>query len=253
MVGNVEASGSEFDAWMRAGPSVKVAAGVEDVDDAEVAGPAKGKGRVKGKRGAVIAGLARKPTVLIPAIIAVAAVGLMVLRNDGAEPAQAEGQYAAIATAPTDAVPGVLPASEANIYDQAAPVLDEPPVPVDTIPEASTEPEPVLQSQAEPVAIAETPDVEPELEPVAAAAHESAEKPTRHELKLRIAALQNDLDRAQQTREANLRTIRGLRAELERREGQGSYSVIAVLNDGVVVRDGSGSERVYGLGARIGE
>lgn len=254
MSGKNETAGNEFDAWMGAGPSVKARASLDDVVDAGVPEEPGDKGRA-GTKGAAVAGLLRKPTVLVPLVIAVAVAGLVVVRGGGGEPNPAEGQYAAIGTAPAETLAEV----DAGAHDQDKPPAGEASGPLGPPPEATAEPESVATEVPPAAAVEARPEAEPtptlEPAPVAEAAPkaESDSQPTRKELELRIAALQNDLERAQQTRAANLRTIRGLRAEVAKREGQGSYSVVAVLNDGVVVRDGSGSERVYGLGARIGE
>lgn len=251
MSGKDQTAGSEFDAWMGAGPSVAAMPEADEAADTEAPEVAKRKaGKGKGKD--ALAKLIRKPLVLIPALLAVAVVGLMAVRGGGSEPSPAEGQYASIATT----APETLPTVDPGAYDQLATPADEPSATLDAAPEIPPASEPTgaedttAPGDAAPEAASEP---EPVSEPAAASEPEPESQPTRQELELRIAALENDLDRAQQTRAANLRTIRGLRAEIEKSKGQGSYSVVAVLDDGVVVRDSAGSERVYGLGARIGE
>lgn len=251
---NDETAGNEFDTWMGAGPSVKASPDVEAVADEAPADGAKSKG----KAATALSKLARKPLVLVPTILGVAVIGLMVVRGGGGEPSPAETQYAAIATMPQETMPEAAADTEPNPYGQPGQQPEQGVVPVDAT--ATGDPEDGLALAGGPA-----PDAEPEAQqaPAPEAASEPAAEPavaveadserSRHELELRIAALENDLDRAQQTRHANLRVIRDLRAQLAKHEGQGSYSVVAVLNDGVVVRDTSGSERVYGLGARIGE
>lgn len=234
MGGKDNTAGNEFDAWMGGGPSVKAGAPLDEPATEPVGEPGG-----EGKRSAALVGLARKPLVLVPTVLAVVMVGLMLVRG-GDDPAAAESQYAAISTMPADAPPAAPDEVAAADYEQmGAAALDPPPAP-------DPAPDPAPAEEPETAAIAElVPAPEPEVEPES--------RPSRGDLELRIAALQNDLDRAEQTRAANLRTIRGLRSQVAGLEGKGSYSVVAVLNDGVVVRDSSGSEQVYGLGSRIGE
>lgn len=259
MGGKDQTAGNEFDAWMNTGgPSVR-AEGAED-EPAEVAEAAgkRGKGERKqvGKRQEVLARLARKPAVVIPVVLAIAVVGLMVVRGGGNEPTPTESQYAALTPAVAEPTSSELPEVDLTAYGQmgepageaAAPLAD---ADADTDASASV----AHTDEAAPPAPEVASEPEPEHQPVAEAGPEPAadtDQSTQN-LKLRVEALENDLERARQTREANLRVIRNLRAEVAKQEGQRSYSVVAVLNDGVVVRDGSGSERVYGLGARIGE
>lgn len=257
---NDETAGSEFDTWMGAGPSVKASADVEAAADEVPMGGSEGKSKAT----TALSTLIRKPMVLVPVVLGVAVVGLMLVRGGGAEPSPTESQYAALTTLepePTPAAAEVMD-SEPSAYDQLGQPGDEAAVPLDAVAGGAFEQDAIEAVTVDPAPVVE-PEVQPEPEPAPAPAPAPAAEPavtgtedperSRRELELRIASLENDLDRAQQTREANLRVIRDLRGQLAKHEGRGSYSVIAVLNDGVVVRDNSGSERVYGLGARIGE
>lgn len=248
MSGKEQTAGSEFDAWMTGKPSADEGAAADEAQGEE-------SPQAKGKKSATSGGLAtvaRKPMVLIPVVLAVAVTGLALVRGGGEPSGASETEYAAITAMPSDVATVDLtqaePTADAGIYEQFAEpagevqAVDDPDA-VATVDAADPEDAvPVVEAEAmeEP-----RPEPEPEVD--------AADQPTQKELELRIAALENDLERARQTREANLRSIRGLRAQLKELEGAGTYSVVAVLNDGVVVRDNSGSERVYGLGARIGE
>lgn len=247
MSGKDETAVDSFDAWMGGRPSVMA--------DGEAEQPAPDNDEHGEDAGALKSRAAKlkSPAVLIPSLIGVVVVVLMLFRGQG-EPEPTEGQYAAIPTVAAESVAAPLPdagtappppqaavadveaegAAEAPVaYEQLAQSADEAPLPAPAAPETTQGTEAPAEAEQ--------------------AAKDTDSGPSRRELELRIEALENDLDRAQQTRHANLRTIRSLRAQLAQLEGQGSFSVVAVLNDGVVVRDKGGSERVYGVGSRIGE
>lgn len=259
-VSNGAVRGDEFDQWMGDSPGVVHRhANVVDAESIEV--PAKKTGRAKAQESK---GFLKKHPMLAFAGLAVVGVAVASLVVDKDEPgtnaavspevaevvAKANGMQVQPPTAPvttsagadvaqTAASPAPAASNTAAIAAQAQPVTPaSPPASVATPPPVVAAAPPAVPAPASRPASAPKPApvVAPPSSPAAADANQlDAER--------RITLLRQEVARANAARN---------RAEQAARAGGGKFTVVAVLNDGVVVRDAQGHERVIGVGQGVG-
>lgn len=174
--------------------------------------------------GALIAGRHPKPPSADPAVDRIIARA-----QSHAEQTPAPGGQAPDAGAP-------VAATVPNAAADAAAVVRPEQRAAGPAPAAPAPPSPQVVAPAMAAVVPPTAGTAPATAPPAV--EEGAAEAKR--LAMRVEALQGDLDRMRSKLAAERRIVRGH-----------TYSVVALLTDGVVVRDETGSEHVYSVGSKF--
>jgi len=257
-------AGDEFDGWMSGAP----AAGAARAAAPDPSRAPEASGEAVGKKSNLRSKLL-KPGVLIPCVLGLAVGALVLARGGSAEAPVVADQYSQVlpldpSVLPTvdtreQPVPGTVApeAAQSQPGDSIAAGAAAGSAPTVIAAQASLPPQTTAQAAlaTAPVeAVAATPAAPAQSEAPAPKAAQAAPADPQAELARRVAALEGDLDRAQQTRRADRQRIQRLERELAAAKAKAAdLTVVAVLSDGVVVRSGAGSERVYAVGSRIAE
>lgn len=262
--------GDEFDVFMGAAPAAAAGRPAQEappaVDAAHGAPVDSPKRSKRGAQAAATGPAAKKKKLMllgtVGAVVLVAGVGLVGMKRGGAnapggDPSLSPEIAEVIAAAekmgsnpPTPSPDYAIPTDDAVL---AVPgleldgVVQPEAVPASAPVAAATEVSPpVVQPAAAVAAVAPAAAPAPVAVVPAPAPAPAADT---GEFTRRIQALEGDLARAR----SGLKERDGRIARLEREARKGDYTLVAVLNDGAVVRDSSGREQVITVGRKVGQ